>query len=132
MLKAIRLLTVHDLSYAKPTILEPGDGFDIPNFFEDAQFVVKVDSSTLVMPSYNVSYIHLRKNPKILPKELGRKITRLSVGDKTFEGVHVLYPGKSPDINVPWIFNKLEQFVFCDKHLGLFVTTDSNIAAMEW
>jgi hypothetical protein len=135
MVKALRVITSSECIYVDVDILDIKDQKDmgIPNYFEDAQFVFKSKGQgIIVIPSYNVKLVHFKIKPKQIPKEYGRQVRRISItGDITHQNPYLLNPGKSRVVGLPFIFNRMEQFVFTSSE-GVFITTDSNVALVEW
>lgn len=133
MIKAIRLMASDDLNYNDVSIYEKGDkNFDnIPDYFEGSSLIIStIDHNKILIPVHSVKYIHYKKSPNKFNNDIGKKISRITInGGISHKNPYILNPGKFKEANVPLIFNKYEQFVFCVNE-GIFITTDYNISAM--
>lgn len=130
MITAERIL-IGKIPFEKVKIYTHEEDVGLPNYFEDAQIVVKCKDGTFIVPSYKITMILLRKKTTKLGPKFAKKYKRLVVGGEcSYSPAYVVHSDKHADVGIPQVFKEYEQFAFACIE-GLYITTDFNVLAIE-
>jgi len=127
MIKALRI-TVDNTPYENITIYESHEHykFNIPNLFEDSQFIFRCRDGLFVLPDYQIMVIHVHKRHISIPSECFRAKWIMLCSDISYGNCHIVPQSRWNDLGIPKLFRDFEQLVFIS-HEGLFITCDYNV-----
>lgn len=133
VIKAHRILITGDKPFEKVDLFdfEEQKTRGLPNFFERFQFAFRAQGHTYIIPSYQITYIWLRKG-KMRPNPEAVPIRRLTIdGQIVHSPAYVIDQDLYKKMGLPELFDAPEQFAFYGND-GLYISSDYKVQLVEY
>lgn len=129
-----RLLLIYQLSYNNIKLIDQEEQRrrGIVNIFEDDQFCFEdVDYGVIIMPIYNILYIHLHPHGSIPKNSIPVRRITLEY-EITYQNAYLVREKDYKINNIPTIFGNHKQFTYYVKGFGLFMSLDNHVVQIQY